>query len=111
MKYMYNVPKNTKMPKKYKHIGTMYGKKLIVVEEEIKEFEKYLVKIIDEHKKEPKKPEKVAQSPESKIHKYTVEELKNLTYKELQKIAKEIGVSYKGKKQELIDKISKKQSK
>ena len=111
MKYKYNVPKNVKIPGKYKHIGTIYGKKIILTEKEIKKFESYLVEIIEEPKKTIPKLDKEISQIEKTAEKYTVEEIKNLTYKELQKIAKEIGVSYKGKKQELIDRISKKQSK
>jgi len=94
MKYVYDVPLNTEINVEHKQIGILFGKVRIVTNQEIPEFSRYLVRV-EEEVEENKEEKKI----------YTKDELESMKYKELQEIAKSMGIKYKGKKTELIDRI------
>ena len=100
MGYIYEIPEGVKISVEYREIGYRFGKRIILVNERIQGWDKYFVKEVE--RGITKKVEK----PEPATKEYTRDDLENMKYKELVKVAKELGIKdYRVRKKELIDKI------
>ena len=99
VKYVYVLSRLEKMKTGCKVVGYTHGTWRVICNSEVKQWSDNLVEVIG------KKEIEVVETGQE----YTRKELESMKYKELQKIAKEMGLSYKGKKAEIIERILAKQ--
>lgn len=93
-RYVYEIRELMKIGNGCRVVGYTHGVWKVVCTEKVKGWDEYLVEATEPEKK-----------VKAKKQKFTRAELESKKYKELQQIAKDMGISYRGRKAELIERI------